>query len=301
MHKITAASLLIAYGGIHLMRGHKPSLLHCFKDLIQVEWWWWCYASSLSPVSAYESWLSLCCIHAASALCISPPLPPPLRLDVTNSWICTFLYQNQHAPHHRLVQIWSEHTQNPPAAWWWIGILGTMLMHQSSTRRQMTVNCFSDKSVVWDSTDWGWIEALPRWSRRGLEGGGSRKPCQGNQMMTPPYSAGICRLPLGCISHFQLVWQMQRWNRAKCCLTKGESVGLKYDRNFSNNTSICGPTLGQISTFVRNFNSFYCTITLNTTVKCNVPLTEWAGGFQGSRSSVHKAPVWISVTVRRPS
>lgn len=167
MHKITVAGILIAYGGIHLMRGHKPSLLHCFKDLIQVEWWWWCYASSLSPVSAYESWLSLCCIHAASALCISPPLPPPLRLDVTNSWICTFLYQNQHAPHHRLVQIWSEHTQNPPAAWWWIGILGTMLMHQSSTRRQMTVNCFSDKSVVWDSTDWGWIEALPRWSRRG--------------------------------------------------------------------------------------------------------------------------------------
>lgn len=59
---------------------------------------------------------------------------------------------------------------------------------------------------------------------------------------------------------------------------------LKYDRNFSNNTSIRGPTLWQISTFVRNLNSFYCTFTLNTTVKCNVPLTEWAGGFQGSRS-----------------
>lgn len=205
-----------------------------FRDLIQAEWWWLRNASSLSLVCAYESWPSLCCIHAASALCISPPLPPPLRLGVTNSWICTFLYQNQHAPHHRLVQIWSEHTQNSPAAWWWIGILGTMLMHQSGARRQMTVNCFSDKSVVWDSTDWGWIEALPRWCRRG----GSRKPCQRNQMMTPPYSAGICRLPLGGISHFRLVWQMQRWNWTKCCLTKGGKcrvwmvLPLKYDIKF---------------------------------------------------------------------
>lgn len=167
MHKTSEVCLLKPYGGIALTQGHK--LLHCFRDLIQAECWRLSYASSLSPVSAYESWLSLCCSHAASALCISPP---PLRLDVTNSWICTFLYQNQHAPHHRLVQIWSEHTQNPPAARWWIGILATMLMHQSAARRQMTVNCFSDKSVVWDSTDWGWIEAVPWWCRRGVGVGG---------------------------------------------------------------------------------------------------------------------------------
>lgn len=77
--------------------------------------------------------LSFCSIYIVSMSCIIPPLPPLWKLDVTNSWICTFLQQNQHAPHHRWVQIWSEHTQNPSAAWWWIGILGTMFMHQATS------------------------------------------------------------------------------------------------------------------------------------------------------------------------
>lgn len=97
-------------------------------------------------------------IPSVSTLRICPPLPPLLRLDVTNRWICTFLHQNQAAPHHRRVQIWSEHTQNPSAAWWWIGVLGMMFMHQAGALQQMTANCFSDKSLVWDSTDCGWIE-----------------------------------------------------------------------------------------------------------------------------------------------
>lgn len=94
----------------------------------------------------------------SSLFLLFSPLPPLLKFDVTNSWICTFLHQNQHAPHNRLVQIWSERIQNPPAAWWWIGILGTMLMHQASALWQMTVNCFSDKSLVWDSTDYRWMK-----------------------------------------------------------------------------------------------------------------------------------------------
>lgn len=146
-----------------------PVTSHMAKNLWQPSYFF-CYG-----------WLSFCSIPSVSTLCIFPPLPPLLKLDVTNSWICTFLHQNQRAPHHRLVQIWSEHTQNPPAAWWWIGILGTMLMHQASTLRQMTVNCFSDKSLVWDSTDWGWIEPSS------MIPGGSRKPCPcGKQMMTRP-------------------------------------------------------------------------------------------------------------------
>lgn len=194
------------------------------------------------------------------------------------------------------MQIWSEHTQNPPAAWWWIGILGTILMHQSSARRQMTVNCFSDKSVVWDSTDWGWIEALPRWSWRG----GSRKPCQGNQMMTPPYSAGICRLPLGCISHFQLVWQTQRWNRTKCCLTKGESVGFKWFiveiwwkflqqhlntwSNSGANINFC-QELQLILLYI--YLKYHCQVQ-----RSSDRVSWWIPG--QLISSVHKAPIWIS-------
>lgn len=193
----------------------------------------------LSQFGLYESCLSLRRIHSVSTLCISPPLPPPSRLDVTNSWICTFLYQNQHAPHHRLVQIWSEHTQNPPAAWWWIGILGTMLMHQSSARRQMTVNCFTDKSVVWDSTDWGWIEALPN-DLGGGGVGGSRKPCQRNQMMTHPYSAGICRWLSVTLVIFSLFGkckgEIKEHTIAKCCHWMLEQRGGKVERPSPCNT-----------------------------------------------------------------
>lgn len=172
--------------------------------------------------------LSFCSIPSVSTLCISPPLSPLLKLDVTNSWICTFLHQNQHAPHHRLVQIWSEHTQNPPAAWWWIGILGTMLMHQASTLRQMTANWFSDKSLVWDPTDSGWIEAssvIP-W--------GFRKPCHRKQTVTCSYSARICSyickispVPFITNESLQLFKQKDRkvklpWNNrslsTKCCV-----------------------------------------------------------------------------------
>lgn len=54
----------------------------------------------------------------------------------------------------------------PRAAWWWIGILGPMFMHQASTPQQMTANCFSDKSLFGDSSDWGWIETVLKGSRK---------------------------------------------------------------------------------------------------------------------------------------
>lgn len=127
-----------------------------------------------------------------------PPLPPLLKLDVTNSWICTFLHQNQHAPHHRWVQIWSEHTQNPPAAWWWIGILEPMFMHQAGTLWQMTVNCFSDKSLVGDSTDWGWIELLH--GSRGLQKTLSKKADDNSSVIVWDLLIPFCK-----ISHFQLI------------------------------------------------------------------------------------------------
>lgn len=37
--------------------------------------------------------------------CLFFPRPPLPKLDVTNSWICTFLQQSQGAPRHRRVQI----------------------------------------------------------------------------------------------------------------------------------------------------------------------------------------------------
>lgn len=142
--------------------------IHPTVDLFQFRPKWWVSQSAdtaiLGPKAAkmYTSCvtctrrlLSFFSINPISMLCVFPPWPPLWKLDVTNSCIRTFLQQNQHAPHHRWVQIWSEHTQNPLAAWWWIGILGTMFMHQASTLQQITVNCLSDKSLVWDSSDWG--------------------------------------------------------------------------------------------------------------------------------------------------
>lgn len=147
-------------------------------------------------------WLSLCYWVSVLSLlflrCVSSSLPPLLKLDVTNSWICTFLHQNQHAPHHRWVQIWSEHTQNPSAAWWWIGILEPMFMHQAGTLWQMTVNCFSDKSLVGDSTDWGWIELLH--GSRGLQKTLSKKADDNSSVIVRDLLTPFCK-----ISHFQLI------------------------------------------------------------------------------------------------
>lgn len=61
----------------------------------------------------------------------SPSLPWDCETCVTNCWMCSFQKRDQHASHHRRAQIWSEHTQDPQAIWWWIGVSETMFMHPS--------------------------------------------------------------------------------------------------------------------------------------------------------------------------
>lgn len=238
-------------------------------------------------------------------LCVSPPLPPQLRLDVTNSWICTFPHQKQRAPHHRLVQIWSEHTQNPPAARWWIGILGTMLMHQSGARRQMTVNCFSDKSAVWDSRTEDGLKPSPGDVGRRV-GGGCGVGVPGNLVREIRWWPHLSLL--GYADYLEVASVISSLF-GKC---KGEIeqsaatvslwvvLQLKYDE-ISPMALWYQLQLWRKHQLLTETNSFYCIFTLNKTHKCSVPLIEWTCRFPSWFSSVHKAPVWISVMVRRPS
>lgn len=117
----------------------------------------------------YRSWLSFCSVRPVSTFCIFLPLPPLLKLDVTNSWICTFPHQNQHAPHHRLVQIWSEHTQNPPAARWWIVVLGPDAyasdQHSPANDSKLLLRQISGLGFHWLRMDWTFLHD-PKGSRK---------------------------------------------------------------------------------------------------------------------------------------